>query len=71
MAQPPAGRSSILPLRSINLIINLIIIIIINVFVININIDINVNMGCAPFTYDPFTYRPFYLPVTDQSLKLR
>ena len=67
MAQPPAGRSSILPLRSINLIINLIIIIIsINVIVININININVNMGCAPFTY-----RPFYLPVTDQSLKLR
>ena len=65
MAQPPAGRSSILPLRSINLIINLIIIIIIiNVIVININI--NVNMEC-----DPFTYRPFYLPVTDQSLKLR
>ena len=20
-------------------------------------------MGCAPFTYDPFTYCPFYLPV--------
>ena len=24
---------------------------------------IMIMMGCAPFTYDPFTYRPFYLPV--------
>ena len=22
-----------------------------------------INKGCAPFTYDPFTYCPFYLPV--------